>query len=273
MINNDEIMGLKRSDIGIWLINLPSDIVRRERMESQLCRIGLHWQWHRAVDGRAREAELLKRASPRAYAQNMGSPILPGKLGVYASHLEVWEKLIHSEYKAGLIFEDDVIFHDDFLECLDTALAGANHWDLVRFNCVRAKLPVSQGQLGRWQLNAYIGPFTGNAAYLIHRDVAAHILPNLWPQTRALDHELNRFFVHNYRQLGMQPWASHTDDGNVSTITGVGFASVKKFKWYKRLPHYRLKAANYFRRAFWLAQNGMLLSSTKLLSIATDKSK
>jgi glycosyl transferase family 25 len=235
-------------------------------MASQLNQMGLNWKWHQAVDGRAKQAELLLKASPEDYARNMGSPILPGKLGVYASHLEVWETLIHSEHKAALIFEDDVVFHEDFLDCLDAALAGAEHWDVVRFNCVRAKMPVSQGQLGRWHLNAYIGPFTGNAAYLIHRDVAARMLPNLWPQTRALDHELNRFFVHNYRQLGMQPWASHTDDGNISTITGVGFASVKKFKWYRRLPHYRLKAANYFRRAWWLAINGMITSASKPLT-------
>lgn len=251
-------MSLSRADIGIWLINLPRDTDRRQRMESQLASLGLTYTLFPAVDGKAREAALLARADAVAYARNMGSPLLPGKLGVYASHTSVWEAFLASPHKAALILEDDVVFHDDFLTALDTALANADLWDLVRFNKIRAKLPVTQAELGPYRLNAYVGPFTGNACYLIKRDVAARILPNLWPQTRAMDHELNRFFRHDYRQLGLEPWSSHPDDGGTSTITGTGFALVKKFKWYKRLPHYQLKAGNYVRRAFWLLRKGML---------------
>ncbi len=251
-------MTLTRADIGIWLISLPRDAARRNRLTAQLSAIGLTPQWFAAIDGRAREAELLQRADPAAYARNMGAPILPGKLGVYASHLAVWQALVASPHKAALVFEDDTVLHDDFPQALDAALAAAAQWDLLRFNCVRAKWPVTQGRAGAYRLNAYVGPFTGNAAYLVHRDVAARLLPGLWPQTRALDHELNRFFRHDYRQLGLEPWAGHTDDGGTSSITGTGFALVRKFKWYRRLPHYRLKAANYLRRAGWLARKGML---------------
>lgn len=251
---------LSRGDLGVWLINLPKDADRHDRMAGQLAELGIDWTLFPAVNGREREAELLARADPAAYARNMGSPLLPGKLGVYASHTAVWEAFLQTPHKVALIMEDDVIFHEDFNTALDTALAHADRWDLVRFNCVRAKLPVTQDTVGDYRLNAYVGPFTGNACYLIHRDVAARLLPNLWPQTRALDHELNRFFHHGYRQLGLEPWASHTDDGGTSTITGTSFALVNKFPWYRRLPHYRLKAANYFRRGLWLLRHGMLFS-------------
>jgi glycosyl transferase, family 25 len=251
-------VSLTRADTGIWLINLPQDVARREKMERQLSALGLTWQLFPAIDGRENEAALRKQADAEAYARNMGSPLLPGKLGVYASHLAVWQQFLDSPHKVALIFEDDVVFHDDFGAAVDTALAHGDMWDLVRFNSIRAKLRVTQAHLGTYRLNAYVGPFTGNAAYMIHRDVAARLMPRLWPQTRALDHELNRFFRHNYRQLGLEPWSSHPDDGGVSTITGTGFAAVKKFKWYRRLPHYQLKAANYFRRFWWLLRQGML---------------
>ena len=251
--------------IGVWVINLPANMSRLKRISEQLDQMGLAWKLFEAVDGKQEYDSLIKQADPIAYAQNMGSPILPGKLGVYASHTSLWREFIASDYDYALILEDDVIFHEDFLESLDAAYEARSHWDIVRFNCVRAKLPISQGLVGRWSLNAYVGPFTGNAAYLISKRTASSLLQKIWPQTRALDHELNRFFQHDYRQLGMQPWASHTDDGNVSTITGVGFASVKKFKWYMRLPHYRLKAANYVKRLFWLTRKGMIIPSNKRL--------
>ncbi len=251
---------LTRADMGVWLINLDKDQDRLGQMTAQLDAMGLNYTRFAAINGKEQAEELSKRADADAYARNMGSPILPGKMGCYASHIAVWEAFVASDAKVALILEDDVVFHDDFLESLDIALAGADHWDTIRFNSIRAKMPVSQGKLGPYSLNAYVGPFTGNATYLLKKDVARRLLPNLWPQTRAFDHELNRFFRHDFRQMGLEPFSSHVDDGDVSSITGTGFALVKKFKWYKRLPHYRLKAANYFRRAAWLARNGMLRS-------------
>ena len=258
-------MSLDFKKIGVWLINLPQNQDRLAKMAQQLDSMGLPWQLFSAVNGREHFDELILQADPEAYAKNMGSPILPGKLGVYASHTRVWKEFLRSDYEFALIFEDDVVFHDNFVEALSAAYQAKNHWDIVRFNCVRAKLPIQQGVVGQWRLNAYMGPFTGNAAYLIRKDLATKLVSQIGPQTRALDHELNRFFHHDYRLLGMEPWPSHTDDGNVSTITGVGFASVKKFKWYKRLPHYRLKAANYFRRFAWLIKKGMIIPSGKNL--------
>ena len=258
---------LTRSDLGIWLINLDKDADRLAGMQTQLDAMGLPYMRFPAIYGKDHLDTLTERADADAYARNMGSPILPGKMGCYASHIAVWEAFVASDHKVALILEDDVVFHDDFLESLDLALAGAAHWDTIRFNCIRAKMPVSQGKLGPYSLNTYIGPFTGNATYLLKKDIAQRLLPNLWPQTRAFDHELNRFFRHDFRQCGLEPFSSHVDDGNVSSITGTGFGLVNKFPWYKRLPHYRLKAANYFRRAIWLAKNGRIFPNRKVLHL------
>lgn len=256
---------LTRADMGVWLINLDRDTARRAEMERQLDALGLTYTRFPAIYGKDHAEDLAKRADATAYARNMGSPILPGKMGCYASHVAVWEAFLASDHKVALILEDDVVFHDDFLESLDLALQASAHWDTLRFNCIRAKLPISQGKIGRYTLNAYAGPFTGNATYLLKKDVAKRLLPNLWPQTRAFDHELNRFFRHDFRQFGLEPFSSHVDDGDVSSITGTGFALVNKFKWYRRLPHYRLKAANYFRRAAWLLRKGRLLPRRRTL--------
>lgn len=244
--------------MGVWLINLDRDTDRRAKMEAELAKLSLPVTRFAGVYGKDHYDTLVQNADPEAYRRNMGSDLLPGKLGVFASHTSVWQAFLDSDHKVALILEDDVVFHDDFLESLDIALAAGDQWDTVRFNCVRGKIPISQGKLGKYTLNAYLGSFTGNACYLIHKDVAQRIMPGLWPQTRALDHELNRFFKHDFRQFGLEPFSTHVDDGNVSSITGTGFGLRKKHHWTKRLPHYRLKAANYFRRGWWLAKNGRL---------------
>ena len=63
-------MRLTRDDIGIWVINLPADTVRRARMEGQLAGMGLTWTLFPAIDGRARQADLLTRADPAAEEVN-----------------------------------------------------------------------------------------------------------------------------------------------------------------------------------------------------------
>lgn len=252
-------------NLGVWLINMAKDTERRQNMLSQLSKLDLDATLFAAINGKEQAETLSERVDAIAYERNMGQPILPGKMGVYASHVGVWDAFLASGKELALILEDDVVFHDDFLTAFQTALSEQSHWDLIRFNCIRAKMPVSQGTKNGYSFNAYVGPFTGNACYILTRDLAEKLLANIWPQTRAMDHELNRFFRHGYRQIGLEPFASHPDDGGVSTITGAQFSDVKKPHWTKRLPHYRLKAANYFRRMWWLFTHGMLFKMSRKL--------
>ena len=252
-------MSLSRADIGVWLINLPRATERRAKMEAQLARMALDYTVFDWVDGKARADELVKLMDLPAFERNLGRKVLWGGIGCYCSHLGVWEEFLASGKPAALILEDDVVFHDDFLEAVDLALAHDHAWDMLKLNRIRAKMPDCQGRLGRWRINAYIGPATGTGAYLIHRETVQKLLPAMVPITRATDHEINRFFRHDFRLFGMEPFPSHVDDGGQSLITGTGFGDVAKFKWYRRLPHYRLRAANYVRRIGWLARKGYLI--------------
>lgn len=244
--------------VPVWLINLPRAAERRRRMEEQLARLGLDYTLFPGVDGKGEAERLARNVDIPTFERNMGRKILWGGIGCYHSHLAVWQAFLDSGAPIALILEDDVVFHDDFIPAVRTALAGAEHWDFLKLNCIRAKLPIPQGRLGPYRLNAYLGPATGTGAYLIKRELVERLLPRMIPVTRATDHEINRFFLHDFRLFGLEPFPSHVDDGGQSLITGTGFGDVAKFKWYRRLPHYRLKAANYLRRGFWLLRRGFL---------------
>jgi glycosyl transferase, family 25 len=252
------VVTLTRADIGCWLINLDRATARRARIEAQLATMDLPYTRVSGVDGKARAEELLKTVDLAAFERNLGRRILMGGIGCYHSHLLVWRAFLDSGKPVALILEDDVVFHDDFLPAVDLALQSASQWDMLKLNAIRAKLPVCQGRIGPYHLNAYVGPATGTGAYLIHRATVERLLPKMLPITRATDHEINRFFLHDFRLFGLEPFPSHLDDGGQSLITGTGFGDVVKFRWWQRLPHYRLKAANYLRRGWWLARKGFL---------------
>lgn len=242
----------------VYLINLPRAAERRMKMQTQLARLDLPYTLFPGVDGRAEEARLLANTDIAAFRRNMGREILIGGIGCYHSHLGVWEAFLATGKPHALVIEDDVVFHDDFLPAVRLALQAEAHWDLLKLNRIRAKLPVPQGRIGPYRLMAYLGPNTGTGAYLVNRATAGKLLPAMRRVTRATDHEINRFFVHDFRLRGLEPFPSHVDDGGTSLITGAGFADVRKFPWYRRLPHYGLRAGNYLRRFAWLARRGEL---------------
>jgi len=261
------------SDLPTYLINLPRANARRERMEQQLATLALPYTLFPGVDGRAEEARLLANTDIPAFERNMGRKILIGGLGCYHSHLAVWEAFLGTGKPVALVLEDDVVFHHDFLDAVRIGLKARVHWDYLKLNCIRAKLPICQGVVGPYRINAYIGPATGTGAYLISRETAAKLLPAMRCVTRATDHEINRFFIHDFRLRGLEPWPSHLDDGNVSLITGTSFADVRKFSRFRRFPHYSLKAKNYVRRLVWMVKSGEIMPNLAQLPLVSEPQK
>jgi glycosyl transferase family 25 len=238
-----------RPSLGVWLINLDRSTQRRAAMETRLAAVGLDYTRFPAIDGRADWDRLAPGVDQPAFRRNVGREVLPGEIGCYASHLGVWQALIDSPHEMALILEDDVVFHDDLLAALDIVLAARESWDMVKLNHIRAKQPVLRRRLGAYRLNAYVGAFTGMGAYLITRRFAVAQMPSMRPVRRPIDHELDRFDVRRFRHYGLEPFPSHVDDGNQSTITGTGFAAVRKFPWYRRLPVYGQRFAKLGQKA------------------------
>ncbi len=243
-------------DLDVWLINLRRSESRRVAMEARLALIGLSYTLHEAIDGRAEWDALAPSVDLNAFRRNVGREVLPGEIGCYHSHLAVWQAFLDSGKAVALVMEDDVVFHPEFRGALNVALAASIEWDLLKLNKIRAKQPLCQKKLGVWNLNAYLGPATGLGAYLIRRDLVVRLLPSMLPITRPIDHELDRIHVHDFRHYGLEPFPSHVDDGNSSTITGKSHAEVRKFRWYRRLPLYGLRLRNMIGKLAYLTRNG-----------------
>ena len=254
----------------VWVINLDRSPERMARMDMGLQAQGLVCRRISAIDGRAEFDRLAQKIDRPAYERNMGQELLPVKVGCYFSHLAAWQLLVDYDQEMALILEDDVVFHADFRDALTLATRAIEHWDILRLNRAWAKLPVCQGRIGPYRLNTYIGPCTGNGAYLIRRATARKLLDAMMPQTRATDQEINRFFVHNFYLRGLEPFPSHVEDFGDSQITGRNFVEVKKPGALRRLPYYGQKASNYLRRLWWVLWHGELWPKGRTLIPVID---
>lgn len=245
-----------RPELGVWLINLDRSTARRTTMEMRLAALGLPYTRFAAVDGKADWPRLQTTILADAFRSNVGREIMQGEIGAYHSHLGVWQALLDSPCQVALVLEDDVVFHEDFMAALSLALDHADDWDFLKLNRIRARHPRRQARLGPYSLNAYAGPATGLGAYLIRRDLAARLLPALLPIRRPIDHELDLIHVHDFRHFGLEPFPSHVDDGNESTITGSNFGGVQKWPLWRRMPTLWRRASNRLGRAAYLVRRG-----------------
>ena len=128
-------------NLGVWLINLEDSIDRRRTMEDRLNRLGLSYTLFSAVDGSKEIGKLKPNVDLRAFRRNMGRHPLPGDIGCYFSHQGVWREFVESDYPVGLVLEDDVVFHDEFLKAVHAALSVSDDWDLVRLCALRCEDP------------------------------------------------------------------------------------------------------------------------------------
>lgn len=225
---------------------------------AQCDRLGLVPQVLDGIDGPAEADRLQPLVDSAQFERNVGRKVLWGGIGCYMSHLEVWRRFLDSGKAVALVLEDDVILHDDFCTAIEAALQARAHWDVLKLSRIRAKLPLRQGYVGGYALNAYLGPCTGTASYLITRETVQKLLPAMLPVTRCTDHEIGRFFHHDFRLLGLEPFPSHPDLSRDSLISGQSPYAAWKFPRHRRLPSYALRAMNYLRRLRYLAAHAML---------------
>lgn len=241
------------------MISLPGAAARRAAMAPRLAALPFAVEILDGIDGRARWDALAPTVKIEAFQRNTGRAVMPSEIGCYHAHLAAWRRVLESGAAVGLILEDDVVPHDAFAEAVAAAVAARHAWDLLKLNRIRARLPICQGRLGRWRLNAYLGPATGLGAYLIRRELIARLLPAMLPATRPIDHELDRIHVHDFRHFGLEPFPSHVDDAGVSTITGTGFSAVRRFPWHRRLPVHGVRLGNLAGKTLHLARRGRLI--------------
>jgi glycosyl transferase family 25 len=251
----------------VLLINLPRSTDRRGRMEQRLAALGLAYEVLPAVDGRARWDELKQSVDLRAFQRHAGSDVLPGEIGCFHSHLQAWQRLLASDKDALLVLEDDMVFHDDFLDALRIALRGREHWDMLKLAKIRAKQPVCQGLLGPYRLNACIGAFTGFGAYLIQRETAQRLLPQLLPIRAPIDRELEQVHRHDIRHFGLEPFPAQPRDEGISTITGEHFNQVSRPPLSKRWTKYAEQTRNLWGRLRYLLKRGRLFPRHQPLSL------
>lgn len=109
-----------------------------------------------------------------------------GAVGCYLSHLSVYKKIIESNLKYGIVFEDDSIIANDFYDRLQYGLSVVpQDWDIYLLGLICLKCDINKDYIN-------INRFWGTHGYIIKKDSAKKILEYLdRPISKQIDADLS----------------------------------------------------------------------------------
>jgi glycosyl transferase family 25 len=174
----------------ILIINLDRSTDRLAQMRAQTDGLGLSFERFPAVDGTNIPTDLAPYfcdASGRIV-----SPLGPGEIGCYASHLALWRHLVASAMPAALVCEDDAVLPDDLAEIVRDLLAALPvGWDMVHLCKATDRGFSTLASLGAGRsLIRFSRVPTTTVACLISRAGAAKMLNPVCPRMWCVDQDL-----------------------------------------------------------------------------------
>jgi glycosyl transferase, family 25 len=235
-----------------WVINLDRATERLCRITARLQRLGLPFERLPAVDARTLRAEQEAMLDKPAYRRKHGMEPLAGELGCYLSHVEVMHRLLASTADFALVLEDDVLLTERLPAALQGLLAHAQRWDMVKLSAVHSGTPrpvleVAPGQ----HLAVMLSRCTGSSAYLMNRRAAKAYLDGLLPMSLPYDHVFDQGWTFGLKVRLLTPTPCVHDEEVPSMIAAPAAAPSRKFGWRKRLPTYRYRLGNEWRRVMY----------------------
>lgn len=197
--------------IKTYIVNLATSTARKEYMQELLGEYGfLEQEFVEAVDGRVfSQEERAQVFDDKTCYKRYGRYINGGEVGCTLSHFKCYNRLVQSNEKFALIFEDDVTI----IRNLNTL-----NWSKVaEFMSVdEPRIMFLSGDYWYWDKKPFTRVFSavGSYAYLINRAAAERIVNKISaPSNVADDWDV-------YKQLGVKLFAVHPYmvDANIADI-------------------------------------------------------
>jgi glycosyl transferase, family 25 len=212
----------------IVVINLDRDRDRLAHMQRQFDQLGLSFERFAAIDG----ADLPERL--RAYFPPRDqSPLSPGEIGCYASHLAICQRIVEGSLPPIVcVLEDDVALSPDFASVLSALLANAPAgWDIIRLSneTKRAAMPLLRLS-ERFTLVRYTNVPGSTGASLISRSGAEKFLKQA-PRSMPVDQDLRRVWAWKLNTFGVAPAPVRRDVLNASTIDAMATDGWRTERW------------------------------------------
>ena len=101
-------------DLPIFVISLARAEGRRAAMRARLDKLGADYEIVDAIDGATlTAADYGDRLRQDKFRRKFGVDMVPGQIGCYLSHYNLWQRMVDERIPSALILEDDSDWDDD----------------------------------------------------------------------------------------------------------------------------------------------------------------
>jgi len=190
----------------IAIINLDISVDRLKKCSEQLSNYGHDFERISAVDIRVNEnAGLIETYSVRQNYFGYYKTLKPGEIGCYLSHRKLWQKMVDEDIDQMLVLEDDFELKADLHNVLEfVSSINPSDWDIIKLGEIPKKrikkILQSKGEL---QLISFKKAPQGTYAYIISKKAARQMLAFSSPFFRPIDVDMQHFWEHKQKVLGI----------------------------------------------------------------------
>jgi glycosyl transferase family 25 len=230
----------------VFVISLIEAIERRERMTQIMDDLKIPFTFIDAVDGRDFGMSAHPNYDRAKRLKYFGRDLKGGELGCTLSHKKAYEKMVKDNICQAIIFEDDVILYDGFVETVKALQNCPVPFDMVRFmgrdkvlNAKQRKIIPLTNNVNLTRLCATPG---GTYAYLITKHGAQKLLPHLERTAYPIDALVGRSWETGLNWLTVNKRLASVDYDLSSYIGEARFNKTLEIKGLVKItyPFYRL---------------------------------
>ena len=206
----------------VYLINLTANPERLENSDRQFGRMGIPYSRVEGVNGWAlRDDEISRVYDEKANRRRARYPLVRPQIGLYLSHIQVWNSIASGSEDGGFIFEDDFEASSNLVDILHMVSHDHGDWDMAKLFAHNSN-PYS---LSRRPLGAaheivvpYRVPIT-NVAYAIRRESARRMASMAIPFFRPCDESHKFYWEKNLKVSLVVPPPVRIGDEQATTGT------------------------------------------------------
>lgn len=175
----------------VFVISLIEATKRRERMTKILSDLNISFEFIDAIDGRKFGMSSHPNYNRAKRLKYFGRELKGGELGCTLSHKVAYQKMLAENIDQAIIFEDDVVLYDGFIDTIQAIQDCDVPYDMVRFMGRDKVLNAKQRKISQLTNDVALTRFCatpgGTYAYLITQAGAQKLIPHLEQTAYPID--------------------------------------------------------------------------------------